>query len=396
MQVQSSGSLKTVKKTNKSALHPQQRAFNRHTKKIKTLQEQQKQMLSDLDSLLQVYHADIKLLEVQLHGMLAECITVGYEYYKNSKKFTKKERVLLKQWILSQADWAESLVDFALMNEELKKIIKELHGVDFDEKVEAEFESMKQDLSERCKRDGINVDLSKIKLKGSMEETMRDLFGSIGQAHRQQKEFFEQQETQEPRNETKKSKKQLEKEERMRAQQEVQMQSTNAIYKKLVKTLHPDLEQDSHQRMRKEELMKRVTAAYDKQDLFELLAIELEWMNNTQQSSSSSSKMVYQDGQLKIYNEILKEQIKELEALNDALPFQPRFTPLQRYYGALFSHVVVVQYNFKDFRKRVRFVQAELTKMRTDEALHILKNIIKDMQKPDPTEALMEHIRNLF
>lgn len=391
MEIHSSTSLKTLKKINKNVVHPAQKAFIRHTKKIKGLQEEQKQMLADLDALFHMYHADIKPIEIQLHGMLTECITIGYNYYKNSKKFTKKERAFLKQWMLSQADWAASLVDFSLINEDLKKIIKELDGFDYDEKLAAEFEEMKQELSERCERDGIKVDLSSIKFKGSMEDAMRDLFGSIGEAHRKQKEFFENDNTEEIKKDVKKSKKQLEKEERMAAQQEIQIQSTHAIYKKLVKALHPDLEQDSHEKIRKEELMKRVTTAYDKKDLFELLNIELEWMNSTQQLSSF--KIIYQDNQLKIYNEILKDQIKDLKALNDTLPFHPRFAQLQRYYGGQYFFAPAVKYNFNDFRKRVQYVQGELAKMRTDdEALAVLKGIVKDMQNTDPAQEIIEYI----
>lgn len=372
-------------------MHPAHKAFNRYTNKIKSLQEKQAQMLADLDSLLRIYYTDIKDNEVKLHGMLAECIAIGYKYYKSPKKFTKKERELLKKWMLSQADWAGSLVDFSLMNQDLKKIIKDLDGVDYDEQVATEFEAMKQELSERCKRDGINVDLSKIKIKGSMEETMRDLFGFIGQAHRQQKEFFENDATQNIEKEAHKSKKQLEKEERMRAQLEIQIQSINAIYKKLVKTLHPDLEQDSHERVKKEELMKRVTTAYDKQDLFELLNIELEWMHTMQQSSSG---ITYQENQLKIYNEILKDQIKDLETLNEMLPMGPRFAPLQRYYENQPFSTAIVRYSFDSFRQRMHYVQTELIKMRTDEALEVFRGIISEMQGANAVQEFLEYFHS--
>ena len=52
--------------------------------------------------------------------------------------------------------------------------------------------------------------------------------------------------------------------------------SLRAVYRQLASALHPDREQDERERQRKTRLMQRVNVAYGKQDLLQLLTLQLE------------------------------------------------------------------------------------------------------------------------
>jgi hypothetical protein len=105
----------------------------------------------------------------------------------------------------------------------------------------------------------------------------------------------------------KKTKKQIEKEQKQAEEKKILSKDIRTIYTNLVKELHPDLEQDEAERHRKTEMMKRVTAAYGANDLFELLRLQLEYQIQHERIES------LMEDQLKRYNQLLQEQIRELE-----------------------------------------------------------------------------------
>jgi hypothetical protein len=95
------------------------------------------------------------------------------------------------------------------------------------------------------------------------------------------------------------------------------------IYKRLVKTLHPDLEPDAAVRERKSALMQRVTDAYSRNDLLALLRLELEWMGGNHIDAATLT-----DETTVAYTALLKEQAAELETGCAELPFHTRYADL--------------------------------------------------------------------
>lgn len=71
---------------------------------------------------------------------------------------------------------------------------------------------------------------------------------------------------------------------------------------------HPDRETDPKERDRKTKLMQRVNEAYNKNNLLQLLELQLELEHIDQHSINSLS-----EDRLKHYNKILKEQVRELD-----------------------------------------------------------------------------------
>ena len=94
---------------------------------------------------------------------------------------------------------------------------------------------------------------------------------------------------------------------------DMEKKSIAELYKELAKLIHPDLEQDEAIRYRKEQLMKELTAAKEKEDIHAMLFIKqkADVINKT-----SSSEKTYSLQLLKLYNNSMK---KKLEALKRQL-----------------------------------------------------------------------------
>jgi hypothetical protein len=98
---------------------------------------------------------------------------------------------------------------------------------------------------------------------------------------------------------------------RLEAQTALLKQSVRDIYRKLASALHPDREADPAERTRKTELMQRVNAAYQKEDLLALLELQLEIEQIDQAALDNLA-----DERIAQYNAVLRGQLKELELDN--------------------------------------------------------------------------------
>jgi hypothetical protein len=98
--------------------------------------------------------------------------------------------------------------------------------------------------------------------------------------------------------------------------------SAGALYKRLAKALHPDLERDAEARERKVALMQELTAAFARNDLHTLLRLEHELNGDAAQATQVA------DETLDAYVELLKRQAGELEAEYAALRLDPRYSVL--------------------------------------------------------------------
>src|SRR5260370_11042545 len=106
----------------------------------------------------------------------------------------------------------------------------------------------------------------------------------------------------------KKSPKQQATEAREQEQQAQISLSIREVYRKLASALHPDRETDPQERDRKTKLMQRVNEAYQKNNLLQLLELQLELEHIDQGALNNLS-----EERLKHYNTILKEQVREID-----------------------------------------------------------------------------------
>jgi hypothetical protein len=125
---------------------------------------------------------------------------------------------------------------------------------------------------------------------------------------RQEQEDAERQARTERRAKRKKSAKQLAREAQQLADEQQLRQSIREIYRKLASAIHPDRETDPREHARKTTLMQRANQAYEKNNLLQLLELQLELEHIDQSAINNIS-----EHRLKHYNKILKEQLIDLD-----------------------------------------------------------------------------------
>jgi hypothetical protein len=85
-------------------------------------------------------------------------------------------------------------------------------------------------------------------------------------------------------------------------------ESVREVYRKLASALHPDRGADDAERERRHELMQRVNQAYESSDLLGLLTLQLEI-----EQIDEDHLVTVPERRLQHYNQVLREQVKELE-----------------------------------------------------------------------------------
>jgi hypothetical protein len=118
------------------------------------------------------------------------------------------------------------------------------------------------------------------------------------------------------------TKRQLRDEEHRHHQEQLRKDSLGAVYRRLVKELHPDLGANPAERERKNRIIQDVTAAYSQRDLHGLLRLELEWLERAGDAARMS------EDKLRAHTAMLKQQARELETEIQSLRLHPRYAPL--------------------------------------------------------------------
>ncbi|NEM96632.1 J domain-containing protein [Pontibacter burrus] len=125
----------------------------------------------------------------------------------------------------------------------------------------------------------------------------------------QEREREQREREKQNRQKNRKTKAQLAKEAKAKAELSNISKASRRVYTELAKQLHPDKERDETKRAWKEEAMKRVTQAYHHDDFFELLRLQMEFMQEQGQALEALP-----DEQLEYYVKILTDQLDELKA----------------------------------------------------------------------------------
>src|SRR5665648_126896 len=280
-----------------------QKLFNSLTRKIETLENEKITENEKLSKLLEVHHKAIAPLEKKVaHSRIKLAIALAKTTELN--KFTKKQSNAIGQTIIDLCD--EAFMDIEPTPEQ-EAFYDKWSKVPFKEEEEVaqqnvEFnEEFAHFMSQMF---GIDVDTDD--LDGSPE--------SFARMQEKMKNQFEQAKSQKQHQNHQKTKKQ---------QEEIKNKSLRSIYIALVKILHPDTETDPVLKAEKDEIMKKVTVAYDQKDLTTLLKLEMEWVYKTAEHLEKLT-----DDKLKIYISALKQQAKEIQNEIFSLYIHPRFAKI--------------------------------------------------------------------
>ena len=148
--------------------------------------------------------------------------------------------------------------------------------------------------------------------------------------------------------------------------------SLGAVYRRLAKELHPNLERNPAERERKSRVMQDVTAAYTHGDLHGLLQLEVEWLvsgNQCRQPHFSGDK-------LRAYTAILKEQATELETKNAVVAAPAAISrPSSSRARSVFRWSSTVRAKWND-STMIAQIDAALQRLSSDQALTEIRSAI--------------------
>ncbi|MDP2821576.1 MAG: J domain-containing protein [Sulfuritalea sp.] len=273
-----------------------QKAFNSQIKQIEKLRAQLAAWEAAVPSYLEKYTREL----LPLVEMAKECqlkMVQGLDVASMATGLSKRERQTIGEIIVALAG--------QLIGEDGKVELKALYNKhsrsDYDKEEAANLKGFMSVIE-----DALGVDLGDVDAMGSPEEIMRRAQAHMDEMQAQDELAWQAQE--ELRARRKKSKKQQEKEAQQEAAAEQISQSIREVYRKLASALHPDREPDAAERTRKTALMQRVNQAYEKRNLLRLLELQLEL-----EHIDNDAIARIDEGKLRHYNAILKEQIGELK-----------------------------------------------------------------------------------
>jgi hypothetical protein len=269
-----------------------QKQFNANVKKINELKQRLKDDEEQLRKIVTRIQSDIIPTEHKHFEKITELVYV-FDKHHDDPFFKKKEKAKIADFIVNKS---QELIE-TTGNEDLKILYEKYAEESFDE-MDAEAENATAEMMKNMMSSMFGV---------NFEEDADVSDPQKMQEYMERKMEGKQAESQAKKANKKKSNKQIEKEEKIKEEAKNISKAARSIYTDLVKAFHPDRERDETERVRKTEIMKKVTQAYEDDDLFELLRLKIELQG------ADIESLTMADEQLKYYNKILKEQVRELE-----------------------------------------------------------------------------------
>jgi hypothetical protein len=307
------GSL-TIRPTAKRPLSKEERAFNRAVAKVRVLRAKFDDEKRRLDRAL-IFEATELRPRVERVTALRTALVRGFAPFLDDPRLKPAQKRTLRAILKEQLD--EIFSHVRCTDAELKALFERLHGIGYADAVQSELEEARSGMAAIFDQFGVTVDIPELHPDMS-DEDLATLAARLGEAMR----HAEEQRTSQAASHGV-TKRERREEERTRRFEQLRKDNIGAVYKRLVKVLHPDLEADPVEREKKSRAMQEVTAAYARADLHALLCLELEWI----EGAGFDAARLGAD-KLRAHAELLKEQASELEAECYQLRFHPRYALL--------------------------------------------------------------------
>ncbi|AMJ66836.1 hypothetical protein [Hymenobacter sp. PAMC 26628] len=322
-----------------------QKEFNRLTKRIAQLEKDVQEFREAATRLRQRVQNEYRPLQAEHNGVRADLVRL-FDQALGTYKLTKTERNKILDLLLNAC---ADLLDRG--HADLQPIFDKYAPPPASEEEEADAdrqtsEAMKQLFTLRY---GIEfdpaVDVStKEKFRAYVDQKMAEQHAADAE---------EEARDAQRRANRKKSPKQQAAEAKKQAEEKNITKSVRALYLDLVKVLHPDREPDEAEKARKTGLLQQVTAAYEANELLTLLRLQLE----LQRIDQSHLENLAED-QLRYYNQLLREQVRDLDdALYGEQVDLSRFTG-QPYYAL--ASPAALEY---DFQRQTAQLQAKIKQL---------------------------------
>jgi hypothetical protein len=343
-----------------------QRAFNRLVTKVEEMRARLDRETRRLDEALAYYG---KYLHPRLQRQTAlrkELVRLLAPFLDGNQLKRKSEQETLRMFIGEQINEIVQ-EEGSLTDEDLRAFFKQVYDVDFGQVEQEDMEEVCSAMKEMFGELDIEIDLSDLRPQMSDEELAAK---AAEIAERIQKAEEEKRVFRPPAH--RQTKRQLEKEERLRQAEQLRNKSIASVYKQLAKVLHPDLESDPGRKQAKGALMQELTAAYRNNDLHTLLRLELEWI---QREEGDVERLT--EEKLSIYNQVLKEQVSELERELAELRYHPRYQSIAVAAGPLGIRLRTDPAEMRWLDATIASMEASITRMRSGKPLDQVRVLIK-------------------
>jgi len=303
-----------IRPTREKPLSKEERAFNRAVAKVQALRARFDEEKRRLDRAL-VFQATELRQRFERVTALRTALVRGFAPFLDDRRLKPAQKKTLGAILNEQLNEIFSHVHSP--DADLKALFERLHGISYADALQGELEDARSGMAAIFDELGVNVDVPELHPDMSEEDLASAAARLADQMRR-----AEEHRTSQARSHRKTKQEQRE-EERTRRFEQLRKDHVGAVYKRLAKVLHPDLEADPVEREKKTRVMQQVTAAYTRGDLHALLCLELEWIEGAGREAAPLGAE-----KLRAHVELLKEQASELEAECYELRFHPRYAPL--------------------------------------------------------------------
>ena len=303
-----------IRPTREKPLSKEERAFNRAVAKVQALRARFDEEKRRLDRALMFEATELRP-RLERVTALRTALVRGFAPFLDDRRLKPAQKRTLRAILKEQLE--EIFSHVRSPDADLKALFERLHGIGYAEAVQGELEEARSGMAAIFDELGVNVDVPDLHPDMS-EEDLAAAAARLSDGMRR----AEEQRTSQAASHRKTTQERRE-EERARRFEQLRKNNVGAVYKRLAKVLHPDLEADPVEREKKSRAMQEVTAAYTRADLHALLCLELKWIEG---AGLDAARLGAE--KLRAHVELLKEQASELEAESNQLRFHPRYAPL--------------------------------------------------------------------
>lgn len=301
-----------IRSTRDRPLSKEERAFNRALARVRALGRALDDEKRRLDRLLVFHAAEIRPRTDRACGLRVGIVRALVPFL-DDRRLTKGQHRVLRQILVEQLD--DVLMHAEKPDPNLQALFERLHGVSYAQAVHDDLEEARAGMAAIFDELGLDVDVPELH-PDMTEEDAAVAAAQLADELRRAEEKDAAEQT------ARHGKAARAAEERARRSEQLRKDTLGAVYRRLVKELHPDLEPDPAERERKSRIMQNVTAAHTRGDLHALLQLEIEWLDPAVDAADLSRD------KLQAYTTLLKEQATELQAEIQSMRLHPRYAPL--------------------------------------------------------------------
>ena len=363
-----------VRSTPGRPLGKEERAFNRAIARIQALSRGLDDEKCRLDRLLVFHAAEIRPRTDQAVALRAGLVR-ALAPFLDDRRLTKAQHRVLRRILIEQLD--DVLTHLVNPDPDLQALFERLHDVSYAQALQDDMKEAQAGMAAIFDELGLDVEVPELHADMTEEDAAATAAQLVDGLRRV--EESRDTATRNPRRE----KTARAAEERARRHEQLRKDSLGAVYRRLVKELHPDLEPDPAERARKSRVMQDITAAHTRGDLHALLRLELEWLDPADSDVARLSRE-----KLRAYTEFLKQQATELEAEIQLVRLHPRYAPLV--VDGPFSLPMVIDGpgEVERLDTIIEQIRSALERLSSNEALQEVRGAIREYRDSEKRQTL--------